>query len=120
MFDVCTLLSSTDALSVLNEVDGMGHDDVGTAYMGVGAKHNIYEVDGFGSLADMTNGCRDAQSVEMDADMTSNVWKTIRMPRKRSKLPDLPFGTTRQCPYKSNGCGKRNSSSIHYAWTCKA
>jgi len=120
MFDVCTLSLSTDAPSVLNEVDGMSHDDVGMAYLGVGAKHDVYEADGFGSLADMTNGHRDAQSIEMDADTTANVWKIIRMPRKRSKLPDLPFGTARQCPYKSNGCGNWNGSSVHYARTCKA
>ena len=120
MFDVCTPSSSMDAPSVSNEVDGMSHDGVGTAYLGVGTKHDIYEVDGFGSLADTTNGHRDAQSVETDADMTANVQKIVRMPRKRSKLPDLPFGTTRQCPYKSNGCGNRNGLSVRYAWTCKA
>ena len=120
MFDVCTPSSSTDAPSMSNEVDGMSHDDVGTAYLGVGAKHDVYEADGFGSLADATNGRRDAQSIEMDADTTANVRKIVRMPRKRSKLPDLPFGTARQCPYKSNGCGNRNGSSVRYARTCKA
>ena len=79
-----------------------------------------YEADGFGSLADVMNGHRDAQSVETNADMTANAQKIIRMPQRRSKLQDLPFGTASQRSYKSNGCGNWNGSSIQYTRMCKA
>ena len=104
------------------EVDGMSHgDDMGTAYLGVGgAKHNVYDADGIGSLADTMNGDRDVQSVETNADMTANAQKIVRMPRKRSKLQDLPFGTASQHSYKSNGCGNWNGSSVQYAQMCEA
>ena len=43
------------------EADGMSNgEDMSTTYLGVGgAKHDVYEEDGFGSLADATNAHRD-------------------------------------------------------------
>ena len=98
------------------EADGMSNgDDMSTTYLGVGgAKHNVYEADGFGSLADVTNAHRDAQSVETNADTTANAQKIIRMPQRRSKLQDLPFGIASQRSYKSNGCGNWNGLSVWY------
>ena len=98
------------------EADRMSNgDDMSTTYLGVGgAKHDIYEADGFGSLADVTNVHRDAQSVETNADTTANAQKIDRMPRRRSKLQDLPFGIASQCSYKSNSCRNWNGSSIWY------
>ena len=98
------------------EADRMSNgDDMSTTYLGVGgAKHDIYEADGFGSLADATNVHRDAQSIKTNADMTANAQKIVRMPRRRSKLQDLPFGIASQCSYKSNGCGNWNGLSVWY------
>ena len=96
----------TDALSTSNgaETEVIGHGEGAGMYLAIGdAKHVIEVMDGVESHADTSTGHGDTPSVETDMIKPANETKTISIPRKKVKPPDLPVVAATCAPEVSNG-----------------
>ena len=70
--------------------------------------------DGTGIHADALSGYGDVPNVEKNAIKPANAMEIVRMPRKRTKLPDSPDSTARLAPDEPNGHGDHTDrSSVH-------
>ena len=97
----------TDAPSALNrpEMVCVSHGEGARTYLGTGdAKCWVDETDSIGSHMDVPSRHGDILSIETKMNTPANAPDTIRIPRKKSKLPDLPMETTRGRPDEPNGC----------------
>ncbi|KIM53216.1 hypothetical protein SCLCIDRAFT_32076 [Scleroderma citrinum Foug A] len=103
-----------DAPSTLNkaETDVMDHGDGVGTYLSIGdSKHDVREMDGVGSHADMLTGQTDTPHVETDANLAANVKENVRLPRKKDKPPNLPVEASRGHPDEPDGCGNHADAS---------
>ena len=98
----------TDAPSTSNgtETEVIGHGEGAVTYLAIGDAKRVIEVmDGVGSHADTSTGHGDTPSVEMDMIKPANKTKTISIPQKKVKPPDLPVVAATCAPEVSNGNG---------------
>jgi len=104
----------TDTLDVSNGtgIAGMSDGKGAETYLGVrDAKRVVNVTDGVGIHTDASNGQADLPNVQTNANKPANTPEIVSIPRKRTKPPDLPFGTTRTAPDEPNGCGSHADGS---------
>ena len=100
-------MGEMDASNTSNRAEMAGissGEGVGTYLEAGSAKRIIDTTDGIESHADTLSRHMDVPNVQTDVKIPRNAPDTVSIPHMKAKLPDLPFGTTKQIPDEPYGC----------------
>ena len=107
----------TDASRASNrpEMAVVSHNEGAGTYLGAGgAKGDVEVTDGIEHHAHTSTGHGDVPGVETKAIIPANATQNVRIPRKKTKPPDLPVEAAICAPDKPDGCGNLpDTLSVH-------